>query len=230
MIGPIINAVLIICGSLLGKIIGNKINKNLEKEIMNIIALVILFIGIKLGLMSNNPTLMIISGVVGITIGYKLDLDNKLNNFGDYFKNLILKNSKDKKFGEAMIFATILFCVGSMGIIGAIQEGINNDPSILISKSIIDSIASIILTTSMGIGVAFSSIFVLIYEGLIVLIASSVQHLFTQELLKEISGIGGILIFAISLNMLKLTNIKISNTIPSIFIPVVYYLILNLIK
>ncbi len=230
MIGVLINVALILAGGIVGIFIGEKFSKTLEDQIMNILGLSIIFIGISTSMQVENTVLMIISLVIGVVIGNAINLDEKFNSLGDSLMNFIYKNkyTGGSKFVEGFVSASLIFNVGSMAILGSITAGISGDNSILITKGILDGITSVVLGASFGIGVAFSGIFVFIYQGLIVLFSSFLKDVFVESLIANISGVGGILIMAIGINMLKLRDLKTANMIPALFIPVVYQLLIGI--
>ncbi|CDZ75389.1 putative membrane protein [Peptoniphilus sp. ING2-D1G] len=230
MVGVLINVVLIVAGGLIGLFIGEKFSKILEEQIMDILGLCIIFIGISTSMQVENTVLMIISAVIGVAIGNALNLEGKFNSLGDKLMNFIYKNKDTggSKFVEGFVSASLIFNVGSMAILGSITAGISGDNSILITKGILDGITAVVLAASFGIGVAFSCIFVFIYQGMIVLFSSFLKDIFIESLIANISGVGGILIIAIGFNMLKLKNLKTANMIPALFIPIVYQVVIGL--
>lgn len=126
--------------------------------------------------------------------------------------------------------ASLVYCIGAMAIVGALKDGLSGDHSILFAKSVLDGISSIIFASTFGIGVVFSAVSVFIYQGSISLGASFLQGLLTKAVVDDMTAVGGVLIFAISLNMLEIKNIKVGNLLPTIFIPIFYQILLNIIK
>ena len=135
---------------------------------------------------------------------------------------------EDNDFATGFVSGTLIFCVGSLGILGAIEAGVKGDNSILYTKAIIDSLSSIFLSTTLGIGVACSAGVIFLYEGLIALLSGFLAPILTPEILANISGVGGITIIAVGLSMLDLVKFKLVNSLPAIVIPVIIGLILNL--
>jgi hypothetical protein len=163
--------------------------------------------------------LVIFSLVIGAVIGESLQLEKRLNNFGESLKEKF--GGGDDLFVQGFVQASLIYCVGAMAIMGAIQDGLNNDPSILFTKSLLDGIASVAFSATFGIGVLFSSIPVLIYQGSITLLSSWAQKLLNQDVVAMMTATGGLLIMAIGLNMLLSAKIKIGNLLPSIFVAIV---------
>ena len=169
--------------------------------------------------------------VIGIVIGEKLDLEGSVNKLGEKFKKLLIKNPEDNdsKFVEGYVTATLIFCMGSMGILGSLDAGIRGNSDILLAKASIDGITALILASTMGIGVAVSGFSLLIYQGTLTILASFLAPIFSEAVIANISGIGGVMIFAIGLQMMKIKNFKIANTLPALLVPLIYQLILNII-
>lgn len=230
MFGVLLNVATIVCGSLIGVFFRKFISEKISGAVMQAMGLATFFIGIQGALKGEKTLVLIISIVVGTIIGTIIDIDKYFNLFGEYLKNKFVKvkskNDKNILFVDAFVNATVLFCVGALAILGSIDAGIKHDYNIFILKSTLDFVSSIMLSTSMGIGVAFSGISILIYQGLLTIFASQFQFLANNvEMMNELSCIGNVLIIAIGLNLLSITKIKIANMLPSIFLsPLVFYL------
>lgn len=230
MIGVLANALAVLILGTLGSKIGNKIPKSLQETMLSIIPISILMIGINAGL-KGDTLIIIISLVIGIIIGEKVDLEGAINKLGEKFKKILIKDedNKDSKFVEGFVSTTLIFCMGSMGILGSLDAGIRGNCDILFAKASIDGITSLILASSLGIGVALSGFSLLIYQGFLTLLASFLAPIFSEAVIANISGIGGVMIFAIGLQMMKIKNFKIANTLPALLVPLIYQLILNII-
>jgi len=133
-------------------------------------------------------------------------------------------------FSQGFVSASLLFCVGAMAIVGSLESGLTGNHQILFAKSVLDGVASVVLASSLGMGVAFSAASVLVYQGLITLAASSLQPFLSDAVIKEMSAVGGLLIVAIGFNMLDLPRLKVGNMLPAIFIPFIYFAILPLLS
>lgn len=222
MLGTIVNSFAIIIGSLLGVMLNKGIKDDYKDTIMDGIALTVIVIGITSGIKSENIILVISSVVVGSLIGEIIGIERKLDNLGSRLQAAVGK--RDSNFSEAFVTASLVFSIGAMAIVGALESGIQGNHSTLYAKSILDGISSIIFASTLGIGVAFSAISVFLYQGLIVLLSSSIKDVFTPELINEMSAVGGILIMAIGINILEIKKIKIGNMLPAIFIPILFFL------
>ncbi|HZJ87014.1 MAG TPA: DUF554 domain-containing protein [Erysipelothrix sp.] len=225
MLGTIVNTVAILMGSLIGLLFSKGINKNYEETIMIAISLVVLVIGIEGALAYENMLLVIASLVIRSIIGESLKIEKKLNGLGDFLES---KFKKASNVSTAFVSSSLIYCVGALAIVGSLESGISGNHNTLFAKSMLDGISSIIFASALGVGVMFSALSVFLYQGTITLLASFLKPIFTTVLINEISAIGGILIMAIAINMMNIKKIKIGNMLPSIFIPILYYLIIGL--
>lgn len=227
MVGVFVNAISVLILGFLGTKVGKYFSDRLKNDIMRFLALLILVAGIK-SASKGQSLVIIISIVFGVIIGYHFDLDGKFHKFAYFLSDVLLKN-KRSNFPKAFINATLILCVGSMGIIGSIEAGINSNNEILLLKSMIDGLTVFFMAQSLGIGVAFASIPIIVYQGLIVIISTFISPILTKEVIDNISGVGGLSIMAIGLSMLDLADIKIVNSVPSILFPIIYGFILMLL-
>ena len=163
--------------------------------------------------------------VIGAVIGELLDLDRRMRTLGDWVQTkterLVKGDSGAPSISEGFVTASLLFCVGAMAIVGALQDGLTGDHSTLFAKSLLDGISSIVFGAYLGLGVSFSAVAVLIYQGLIALLASFLAPLLGDAVIAEMTCVGSLLIVALSLNMLGLTKIKVMNLVPAILLPIV---------
>ncbi|HHV74851.1 hypothetical protein BVF91_00965 [Thermoanaerobacterium sp. PSU-2] len=226
MIGTFVNAASIVVGSFVGTLFKIGIPDRIKSTVMQAISLSVLIIGFDSALKYKNLLLVIVSLAIGGIVGELLDIEKKLNQFGDFLERKLSRNGENK-ISEGFVTASLIYCIGAMAIVGALKDGLQGDHSILFAKSMLDGISSIIFASTLGIGVMISSISVLLYQGSITLCASLLKDLLTANVIADMSAIGGVLIIGISLNMLNLTKIKIGNLLPSIFIPIVYEIILK---
>jgi uncharacterized membrane protein YqgA involved in biofilm formation len=220
LIGTLVNGLLIIIGTFLGKLL-NRIPESMRVTVMYAIGLSVMVLGLQMGLKSENFLIVIISLVVGAVIGELLKLEDKLNDLGGWLERKVGSNGKGS-ISEGFVTATLIFVIGAMAIIGALDSGIRGDHAVLYTKSLIDGFTALILTTTLGIGVIFSAIPVVLYEGLIALFATQIDRFVPQELMDqfivEMTASGGIMIFAIGLNLTGMVKIKVANLLPGIVI------------
>lgn len=226
MYAALINAVGIIIASILGIFFKNKINLKYTNAIIVGLAVVVGVLGLKYTFDSDDTIGIIICLILGIFIGEALRLEDRLETLGDKIKKKVsgITTAGAENFTEGFVVASLLFCVGPMAILGSLQAGINGDTSIILSKTMIDSIVALSFSVAMGIGVIFSGISVLIYQGLITLLAIWISPYLGTEVINELSAVGGILMICICLNMLELpkNKIRVGNMLPAIFLPVIY--------
>ena len=220
MIGTIINSITIVFASLIGIFIGDRLNDRIRLALMQALGLVVAIIGIDMALKTQNILIVIASVLLGTAIGEVLGIEDWLNRVGSRFERKFSKS----KFAEGFVTSTLLFCVGSMAIVGPIQEGLTGDTSILMAKSMLDGISSIALASTLGIGVLFSSIAVFIYQGSITILSRFIEPFVNQTIVDELTATGGILIMAIAIKLLNLKDLRVGNMLPALFVaPIITY-------
>lgn len=226
MFGTIINTGAIIIGGSLGLLFRKGIPSKLSTSIMNGLALCVLYIGFTGALKGENALVIIFSMVIGAIIGECLDLDERINELGRWLEKKFKKGESKTSISEGFVTASLLFCVGAMAIIGSLQDGLTGNSDMLLTKSMLDGVSAIVFASTLGIGVIFSSAFVFTYQGSISLLASVLAPFLTDSVINEMTCVGSLLIIALGLNVLKVTNIKIMNLVPAIFIPIILGLFL----
>lgn len=229
MLGTIINTLAILCGGVAGLYIKGGLKDQYRETIMDGLGLAVLFIGAVSaigGLLDQdaNPILFIVSMVIGCVIGTFLNIEGKLDETGQYLQKKF--GGKDSNIAAGFVAASLLFCVGTMAILGSLESGIQGNHTTLLVKSVLDGVSAIIFASTLGVGVLFSAVSVLLYQGALTLLASFLQPYLTADMIREISIVGGILIFGLGLNMLGLKKIKVANFLPGILVPVIYYVII----
>ena len=221
MTGTIVNAVAVIIGGLIGLLLKKGLPEKFSSAIMTGIALCTMYIGISGCLKGENPLITVISIAVGAVIGTLLDLDGRLSALGVAVEKRFKKKEGEKTpIAQGFISASLLFCVGAMAIMGALESGLTNSHQTLFTKSVMDFISSIVFASSMGVGVLFSSIAVFIYQGIITLLSSFLSPILSASAVAEMTCTGSLLLIGLGLNLLGVTKIKIMNYIPAIFIPI----------
>lgn len=216
MIANVINAAAILLGGLLGLLIGSRMPERASKLIMQGLALCVCVIGLRMALGTSDILLLMLSVALGGALGELINIEAGLERLGNWMQK---RFASAGRFSEAFVTATLLYCVGSLAITGAIAAGLQGDYTLLYSKAVIDGVTSITFAASMGVGVLFSVIPVLLYQGAITLTASSVASLLGETAVAEMSAAGGVLMLGIALNMLGVTKIKTGNLLPAIFLP-----------
>ncbi|WP_034764766.1 DUF554 domain-containing protein [Rossellomorea vietnamensis] len=220
LLGTLVNGVCIIIGTLLGKIL-HRIPEDMKGTVMKAIGLAVIVLGLQMGLKSENFLIVIISLALGAAWGEWMNLEDKLNALGNWLETKI-GSKNETSISQGFVTATLIFVIGAMAVIGALDSGIRGDHDVLLTKSIIDGFTSLILTTTLGIGVMFSAIPVVLYQGIIALFATQIHQWVPQELMDayivEMTSTGGIMIFAIGLNLLGVTKIRVANLLPGIIV------------
>lgn len=227
MIGTLVNVAAIVAGSFAGIMIRGMNTEKFSDTVIKGIALCVVLIGISGALEEANLLLVIFSIVIGGVIGEVIDIDHKLIRFGERLEELF--KGRGGKVAEGFVSCTLIYCVGAMAIVGALESGLKGDHSTLFAKSVLDGVSSIIFASTMGIGVMISAISVLIYQGAITLGAGFLKGILTQQVISDMSVVGSLLILGIGLNILGVSKIKIANLLPAILVPVAYHLIMGVI-
>lgn len=222
MIGTIANALAIIAGGILGLLFKNAIPEKISEALLKATGLAVIAIGINLMLSGKNFTLLIISLVIGTIIGEVIDIEKNLDKFGAFIESK-MKN-KESNVALGFVTCTLVYCVGSMAIVGSIQSGLTGNHEILFSKAVLDGITAVTFAATMGAGVVLSGISVLVYQGAITMLASLMQSLLGTVVVNEMTAIGGVIIMGIGLNFLIANRMRVGNLLPSIFIPIIYYM------
>lgn len=223
MLGVIVNVATVLIGSAIGLIFKKSISKRISDAVMVAIGACTLFIGIKGSLDGNNVLITIISMVLGVAAGTLVDIDKQINKLGDFFKSKFSKTGST--FTEGFVTGCLIFCVGAMTITGSIDSGITGDNSTIFAKSLLDLISSMMLASALGIGVMFASVFVLLFQGLLVLLAQYIGPFLGEAVVSELTCVGSIIIILLGLNIIGIGKFKVANFLPAIvFAPFVYYL------
>ncbi len=221
MLGTIVNTITVIIGASIGLLLKKGIPERLSDTLMKGIGLCSLFLGIKGSLDGQNSLIMIISIVIGALIGEGTDLDGKINRLGKWLENKFNSKKGEKvSIAEGFVSASLLFCVGAMTIVGALQSGLQGNHEMLFNKSMLDFVSALIFASSMGIGVMFSAAFVFVYQGALTMLAQWVAPVLSDVVIAEMNCVGSVIIIGIGLNLLGITKLKVMNYVPAIFIPI----------
>lgn len=222
LLGTIVNAGAIVLGSLIGMLAKKAIPQRMGDLIMTAIPIVVMVLGVQFSIASKNILIVIVSLVIGAIIGELIDIDKKLEVFGN---NVQLKmKGNDSNFSAAFVSTTLIYCVGSMAILGSIESGINGNHTILYTKALMDGISAVFFASTLGAGVLFSSISVFIYQGILTILAGYVSPYLSSTVVTEMSATGGILLIALAFTILGIKKIKVANLLPAIFLPIVIML------
>ncbi|MDR2293298.1 MAG: DUF554 domain-containing protein [Prevotellaceae bacterium] len=220
MIGTLINTLSIVVGSCAGLIFKKNMTAKYQTVFFQATGLFTLLLGVKMSIDMSMPLFVIISLVLGGFLGTKLKLDMRIEQFGDYLKTRT--KLVNEHFTQGLVTGFLLFCMGSMTIVGAIEEGLGKTPDLLLTKSVIDFFSSMILAAGLGIGVLFSSIFLLIFQGGITILVYLTGKDIPVEMIGELSAVGGIMLIGLGINLLKIKDIKIINILPALILICVF--------
>lgn len=221
MLGTIVNVLAVIAGSGIGLLLKKGIPERVSDLVQKALALCILYIGVTGALSGTNTLVLIISMVLGAVVGTLLDIDRQLERLGGWAQKKLKPKAGGVSVSEGFVTASLLFCVGSMAVVGSLQSGLTGNHETIYTKSVLDFISAILLTSSLGVGVMLSCVTVLVYQGAIVLLAQWVQPLLSDYAVAEMSCAGSLLIVALALNLLGITKLKTANLLPAILIPLI---------
>ncbi len=243
-IGTIVNVAAVFLGSVIGLLFKKIINDKLREGVMSALGLAVFAIGIT-GIITNSvfikdvtastltseyTLLMILSIAIGTLVGTLIDIEQRLEDIGNFLQKKLTKEGSNSTFSQGFVSASLLFCVGSMAIVGSLNDGISHDPNILFAKSILDGIMAVVFASTLGIGTMMSCVSLILYQGAITLCASLVAPFLTPAVIAQMGFIGNILITAIGLNFVYKPKFKVGNMLPAVFIPFIYYLIRAIFK
>ncbi|OHD54098.1 MAG: hypothetical protein A2Y33_10300 [Spirochaetes bacterium GWF1_51_8] len=215
-LGTLVNIGAVLVGGAIGLFLHKGFPDNIRKMIFNTMGLITLVIGFIMAGRMKEPLAVVISVIAGGLLGELLRLEDRAEMGGEWFKHKI--RIKDEKFTEGLVTAFMIFCVGSMTIVGSIDEGVRGDHTLLFTKSIMDGVLSVSLAATYGAGVLFSVIPLFIYQYSITLLAVLFGGLFDEQMIMQMTGVGGILILGVGINLLELKKIKVINLLPSLLI------------
>ena len=223
MLGVFINVITVILGSSIGLLFKKGIPERVSNAAMVGLGACTLYIGITGSLQGENVLILIASVVLGAIVGTLLDIDGTINRLAERVESRFRKNGNDVSIAEGIISATLLFCVGSMTVTGSIQAGLTGDNSILITKAMLDLVSSMMLASSLGVGVLLSSVSVLVIQGGLVLLAGVISPFMSAGAINEMTCAGSLLIVMIGTNLMGITKIKVADYLPAIlFAPIIY--------
>ena len=217
---------MVVITSLIGLLIGQRIPEKMNRAIMQGIGLVVITIGISGAVNGVNTLVLILSMVIGIVIGEGLDIHQRINLFIEKATKRLNGDKDQSEFTQAFMTATMLFCIGSMAIVGSLESGLTGDNATLYTKSVIDGISAVLFSSSLGIGVLFASIPLLLYQGSLIIFAQLLAPILSDAVILEMTTVGSVLLIGMGLNMLDITDFKMMNFIPAIFLPILLMLFL----
>lgn len=218
MWGTIVNALAILIGGLLGLAIGKKLSLNLKDTMEKAVGLGVILVGVQMAIKTQNILIVLLSLVIGGVIGELINIEKILHNFASKVEGLF--KSENGNFVKGFVTSTLVYCVGAMAVIGSLEAGLSNKYDTLYAKSVLDGISSIVFSSTLGIGVIFSSMSVLIYQGLITFFAGTIKVFMTEKAITELTATGGLLILGIAFRMLQIVEIRVGNLLPALIVAV----------
>jgi uncharacterized membrane protein YqgA involved in biofilm formation len=227
MIGTLVNAAAIMAGGAVGLLLKKGIKDSYKTTVMQAISLTVILIGIRSALNADDLLGVIVCMAVGSLLGEAMKIEDRLEAFGAYAEKRFSRSSNGG-FSKGFVTASLVFCVGSMAIVGALESGLTGNHDTLFAKSLLDGITSVVFASTFGGGVVFSALPVMVYQGTITMGASLLKPFLTPGVIAQMSGVGGLLIAAIGINMLRLAHLRIGNMLPAIFLPLFYFMAIQL--
>lgn len=234
MLGTLINFGTIVIGGLIGLILGGRVSDRIKTTIISGLGIFTLLYAISLFMKTNNSLVVLGSILIGVLIGEWLHIQEGVEKLGVWLEARFSKSdevSERNKFIHGFLTTTLLFCIGPMAIMGALEDGITGNIQTLVIKSVLDGFAAMAFASTLGVGVLFSSITVLLYQGAISLLATQIQGVMTESMILELTATGGVILAGMAIsNLLELRKIRTASFIPALLIaPIIVYL-LDLIK
>jgi uncharacterized protein len=220
MLGTIVNSLAILAGGVFGLVFRKGISARFSHTVMQGLGLAVFMIGLAGALQSENVLLLIFSMVIGSLIGEALNIEEALSRLGQWIEKR--SGQGEGQVARGFVTASLLYCVGAMAIVGALESGLTGNHETLYAKSLLDGVTAVIFASTLGIGVLLSSLSVLIYQGAITMAASLVAGFLIESVIIEMSAIGGLLIMGISINILEIKKVPVGNMLPAVFIPLLY--------
>jgi uncharacterized membrane protein YqgA involved in biofilm formation len=221
LIGTILNIITVLIGGGLGVLLGQRLPERMRETVLHGLGLVTLVVGVHLTLETNNILIVLGSVLVGAMLGEWWRIDVGLDRLGDWLRARVARRASARSlahFTEGFVTASLVFCVGPMTILGSIQDGLTGDYSLLAIKSVLDGFAALAFASSLGIGVPFSALTILVYQGGLTLAAGLAQNALSEAMIAEMTATGGVMILAIGLLLLDVRRIRVANLLPALLI------------
>jgi len=220
MLGTIVNTIAILLGGVLGLIFRRGISDRFKSTVMQGLGLAVFMIGLAGALRSENILLLIFSMVIGSLVGEAMNIEDKLDRFGKWIEGR--SGQGEGQVAKGFVVASLMYCVGAMAIVGALESGLTGNHETLYAKSLLDGVTAVIFASTLGIGVLFSAGSVLVYQGAITLAAGALAAVLVDSVIIEMSAIGGLLIMGIAMNILEFKRVPVGNMLPAVFVPLFY--------
>lgn len=222
--GSIVNSLAIIIGGGMGLLVGSRLPERFSRIVYHALGLATLVLAAQMALRFQNFLLVVISLVLGALMGEYLDLESKVTAMGEALKKRF--GSSEERFVDGFVTASVLFCTGAMAILGSLEEGLGRFPNLLFTKAFMDGTFSVAFAASMGAGVLFASVPIMVYQGSMTLFAAKLQAYLTPTLIDDLSSVGGILLIGLALSVLEIRHYRITNMLPALPLVIVLSLLL----
>ncbi|MGB9742303.1 MAG: DUF554 domain-containing protein [candidate division WOR-3 bacterium] len=219
MTGTLVNTIAVIAGSLLGLLLHHRLPEKLSRIAFQAIGIFTLYLGLAMALKTRQVLIMIFAIVVGAILGELIDLEYRLNRFADLLKCRLKIGTH--RFSEGMVTAFLIFCMGSMTVLGAIEAGSGKTPNLYFAKSILDGFASIALAAGLGIGVLFSALPLFLYQTGLTLLARLLNTILNEMITNELTAVGGLILIGLGINLLEIKKLRVLNLLPALVIVII---------
>jgi len=224
VIGTLVNALTVVGGSIAGVAVGRRLTARAEEAVFTVVGLFTAYLGLQMSLETRHPVSMVLGMLLGTLLGEYCDLNAWMNRVADHLR---VRVGGGSRFVEGLVTAFLTYCIGPMTIIGSIEDGMGNH-SIILAKAIMDGFVSIAYAASMGIGVAFSALPLVAFQGSLALLGSFAGYFIDAPLVSDLTGAGGLMLLALSLNLLALKKVRVANMLPSLITVPLLSLLLRL--
>lgn len=236
MTGTLINFTTVIVGGALGLLIGARLPERLKEIVIACLGLITIVLGVSAAIQTENALIPLVALVLGAIIGELIDIDKGINHLGEWLKRRFERVGSEQNFTMAFVLASLQFCVGPLTILGAINDGLTGNYSLLAIKAVLDGFTALILASTFGVGTLFAGVTVLIYQGTISLLASEIKPLLVtvpnagmsaQPRVIELSAVGGVILIGLAFNILEIKRLKVANLLPALVIAPLIVILLN---
>mgnify|MGYP003336284954 FL=1 len=217
-LGTLINTALVIAGSGLGVLVGDRIPERMRTTLLQVIGLVTIALGVSDAIDTHNMVFPLVGMAVGALIGELLRIEDRIETFGAFLQRRFDRGSQDgeKSFVKGFVTASALYCIGPLTVLGAIEDASGNTPQLYIIKGLLDGFVSIMFAATYGIGVAFSAISVVVVQGSLTLAGTGLDAALGDRMRIELFAAGGLAVIGIGLNLLQVTKIRLANLLPGL--------------
>lgn len=225
MAGVLVNVLTVLLGSGLGLLFRKAIPEKISGGVMTALGLCTVLIGVDGMINGANVLLIIFSMVLGAIVGFLLNIDGGITWLGNWVEHRFSRKGGDGSLAQGFVTASLVFCVGAMTVVGSLNSGISGDHTLIYTKSLLDLCSSMMLAVSLGFGVMLSALFVLVFQGSLVLLARVLQPILTEGAVDALVCVGSLMILALGLNLMGVAKLKVANYLPAlIFAPAAWWI------